>query len=144
VRLHRDVRIQMIECAVRLFAAVPATLVHALNLFVATTWSLVLLGTWDRNERVDLSRTVSFCLSVCAWTCDDLLDLDVGLRTMAADLAPDWDAGKDLAYRAVADSHPKLGRAAGEAACSGRSWEGTGDAWTGLVDRMASTEDKLG
>jgi hypothetical protein len=63
---------------------------------------------------------------------------------MAADLAPDWGAGKDLAYRVVADTHPKLDRAAGEAACSGRSWEGTGDASTGLVDRTESTEDKLG
>lgn len=52
VRLHRDVRIQVIEGAIRLFTTLPATLVHALNLFIAPTRSLVLLRTWNWNEGV--------------------------------------------------------------------------------------------
>lgn len=54
VRLHRDVRVQVVESAIRLLAAVPAALVHALNLLVATTGPLVLLRTRDGNEGVDL------------------------------------------------------------------------------------------
>jgi hypothetical protein len=53
MRLHRDVRVQMIERAIGLLAPVPATLVHALDLFIAPTRSLMLLRAWNRYERVD-------------------------------------------------------------------------------------------
>jgi len=43
VRLHRDVRIQMVQSTVSLLATVPPTLVHAFNFFISPTWSLVLL-----------------------------------------------------------------------------------------------------
>ena len=56
MRLHCDVRIQVVERAVGLLAAVPAALVHALDLFVASSRALVLLGTGDGDERVDLKR----------------------------------------------------------------------------------------
>jgi hypothetical protein len=46
----------MVQCTVGLFTAVPSTLVHALDLFISTSRSLVLLGTWDGDERVDLRR----------------------------------------------------------------------------------------
>ena len=53
MRLHRDVSIQMIECAVCLLATVPAALVHAFDFFVSPARALVLLCTWDWHERVD-------------------------------------------------------------------------------------------
>jgi hypothetical protein len=53
MRLHRDVRVQMIERAIGLLAPVPPTLVHALDLFVAPARSLMLLRAWNRYERVD-------------------------------------------------------------------------------------------
>lgn len=62
VRLHRDVRIQMVECPVRLLAALPSTLVHALDFFVAAAGALVLLGTGDRDERVNLGKRVRILL----------------------------------------------------------------------------------
>lgn len=59
VRLHGHVRIEMIQCAVCLFAALPSTLVHSLNLLVAAPWSLVLLCARNWNERVDGTHGVS-------------------------------------------------------------------------------------
>jgi len=53
MRLHRDVSIQMIECAVCLLATVPAALVHAFDFFVSPARALVLLCTWDWHEGVD-------------------------------------------------------------------------------------------
>lgn len=54
VRLHGDVRIEVVQCSVCLLTAIPSALVHTLNLLVTATRSLVLLGTGDRHERVDL------------------------------------------------------------------------------------------
>jgi hypothetical protein len=54
VRLHRDVGVQVVQRAVGLLAAVPAALVHALDLLVASARALVLLRTGDGDERVDL------------------------------------------------------------------------------------------
>lgn len=54
MRLHGDVRIQMVECTISLLAAIPSTLVHALDFLEAPTWSLVLRGTGDRNKRINL------------------------------------------------------------------------------------------
>jgi len=52
--LHGDMSIEVVQRAVSLLAAIPTTLVHALNFLVTSTGSLVLLGTRDRNERVYL------------------------------------------------------------------------------------------
>lgn len=52
--LHCDVRVQVVQGTIGLLTAIPATLVHALNLFVSSAGSLVLLGTGNRNERIDL------------------------------------------------------------------------------------------
>ena len=46
----------MVQCTVGLFTAVPSTLVHALDLFISTSRSLVLLRAWNGYERVDLRR----------------------------------------------------------------------------------------
>lgn len=56
--LHGDMRVQVVERAVRLLTALPATLVHSLDFFVSTTGPLVLLGTGNRNEGVDLLELV--------------------------------------------------------------------------------------
>jgi len=58
VRLHGDMGIEMIQCAISLLASVPSTLVHALDLFISSTRALVLLGTGNRNEGVDLRGKV--------------------------------------------------------------------------------------
>jgi hypothetical protein len=57
--LHRDMGIQVIKSSVGLLAPVPATLVHALDFFITTTRSLVLLRARDWNERVDLLGKVA-------------------------------------------------------------------------------------
>lgn len=54
MRLHCDVRIQMVECAISLLAAVPSTLVHALDFLEAPARPLVLGGAGDRDERINL------------------------------------------------------------------------------------------
>lgn len=58
VALHRYVSIQMIKRAIRLFATVPPTLVHAFNFFISSPRSLVLLGSRNRDKGVDLLRTI--------------------------------------------------------------------------------------
>lgn len=52
MRLHRNVRVQMVQGAVGLLATVPTALVHALNLFIPSAGSLVLLRARNGNERV--------------------------------------------------------------------------------------------
>jgi len=47
VRLHCDVRVEMVQGAIGFFAAVPSTLIHTLNLFVTPARSLVLLRAWN-------------------------------------------------------------------------------------------------
>ena len=59
MRLHRNMRVQVIESAVGLFAAIPAALVHALDFFISSSRSFVLLRTRNRNERVDLEIVAS-------------------------------------------------------------------------------------
>jgi hypothetical protein len=54
--LHRHVRVQMVQSTVGLLAAVPTALVHALDLLVSPAGALVLLGTRNGDERVNLSR----------------------------------------------------------------------------------------
>lgn len=53
VRLHSNVRIQMVQRAICLFTTIPSALVHALNLFISSTRTLVLLRTRNRNKRVN-------------------------------------------------------------------------------------------
>ena len=64
MRLHCDVSIQVVQGAVGLLATVPSALVHALNLLVSATWTLVLLGTWNWDEGVDLAQWVMWWLHV--------------------------------------------------------------------------------
>lgn len=63
VRLHGDMRIEMVQRAICLLTPLPSTLVHALNLFIATARPLVLLRTGDRDEGVDLGKRmrILFC-----------------------------------------------------------------------------------
>lgn len=69
VRLHCDVRIQVIEGSVSLFTPVPAALVHAFDFFVASTRSLVLLCTGDGDKGINgRERMSALCIhvSLCA------------------------------------------------------------------------------
>jgi hypothetical protein len=63
VRLHGDVSVEMVQCAVSLLAAVPSTLVHTFDFFVSTAGALVLLGTRDRDEGVDLRERMLLTIS---------------------------------------------------------------------------------
>lgn len=65
VRLHGDMSVEMVQSAVGLFATIPATLVHALDFFIAAPGALVLLGAGNRYERVDL-RMLAVVLMVGA------------------------------------------------------------------------------
>ena len=58
MRLHCDMRVQVVQCTVCLLASLPPTLVHSFNLFVAATRALVLLSTRNRNKRIDLRKWV--------------------------------------------------------------------------------------
>lgn len=63
MRLHGNMRIQMVQSAICLFAPIPTTFVHSLNFFISSTRALVLLRTWDWDKGVDLkSRFVSHVL----------------------------------------------------------------------------------
>lgn len=62
MRLHGDVGIEMVQSAVGLFATVPATLIHALDLLVTSSRTLVLLCTRDGHERVNLLK-IKFALA---------------------------------------------------------------------------------
>ena len=66
MRLHRHVCVQMVQCTISLFTPIPSTFVHTLNFFVTATWTLMLLGTGNRDERVYLFRkkSISFNLSL--------------------------------------------------------------------------------
>ena len=50
MRLHGDMGVQVVKSAVSLLTPVPAALVHALDLFVPATGSLVLLRTGNRDK----------------------------------------------------------------------------------------------
>lgn len=65
MRLHGDVGIEMVQSAVGLFATVPATLVHALDLLISSSRTLVLLRPGDGHERVNLLKN-QVCVSQCA------------------------------------------------------------------------------
>lgn len=63
MRLHGDVGVEMIQCAISLLAAIPSTLIHALNLLITTSRTFVLLcaGNWD--ERINLPQRVPLEIS---------------------------------------------------------------------------------
>jgi hypothetical protein len=46
--------VEMVQSAIGLLAAIPSALVHAFDLFVSSAGSLVLLGTRNGDERVNL------------------------------------------------------------------------------------------
>jgi hypothetical protein len=52
MRLHRHVSVQVVQCTISLLAAVPTTLVHALDFFIAPSGTFVLLRARDWHERV--------------------------------------------------------------------------------------------
>lgn len=54
--LHGHMRIEVIQGPVGLFAAIPPTLIHALDLLISPPRPLVLLGTRDGDKRVYLPR----------------------------------------------------------------------------------------
>jgi hypothetical protein len=54
VRLHGNMGIQVIKCAIGLLAAIPSTFIHALNFFITSPWAFVLLRAGDRDEGVYL------------------------------------------------------------------------------------------
>ena len=54
VRLHGDVSVKMVQSAIRLLATVPSALVHALDFFISSAGTLVLLGAWNGDEGVNL------------------------------------------------------------------------------------------
>lgn len=58
MRLHRHMRIQMIQRAIRLLASLPATLVHPFDFFISTARPLVLLRARDGDKRVHLGQRV--------------------------------------------------------------------------------------
>lgn len=47
----------MIQSAVGLLTSIPTAFVHALNLLITSARPLMLLGTGDGHEAVDLSKT---------------------------------------------------------------------------------------
>lgn len=63
VRLHGDVRVEMVQSAIGLLASIPAALVHALDFLITSTGAFVLLSAGDGNKRVNLFK-VEFT-SVC-------------------------------------------------------------------------------
>jgi len=54
VRLHGDVGIEMVQSAISLLTTVPSALVHALDFFVSSAGTLVLLGARNGDEGVNL------------------------------------------------------------------------------------------
>ena len=66
--LHGDMGIQMVQCSVSLLASIISTLVHALNLFVAAARALMLLGTGNGNEGVNLRKRMSLWDTVIRYT----------------------------------------------------------------------------
>lgn len=62
MRLHGDVGVEMVQSTVSLFATVPATFVHALNLFISSSRTLMLLRAGDGHERVNLLN-IKFALA---------------------------------------------------------------------------------
>lgn len=56
MRLHRNMGIQVVECTIGFLATIPSALVHALNFFIATARTLMLLRTRNGDKGVDLRQ----------------------------------------------------------------------------------------
>lgn len=63
VRLHGDMGVQVVQSTICLFATIPSTLVHTLDLFVSTARTLMLLSTGNRDEGVDLRERMLLTIS---------------------------------------------------------------------------------
>jgi len=59
MRLHSHVSVQVVQSTISLLAAVPTTLVHALDFFVAPPGTLVLLCARNGHERVNGGERVA-------------------------------------------------------------------------------------
>lgn len=70
MRLHGDMRVQVIERAICLLTTLPTTLVHSFDFFISTAGALVLLGTGNGNEGIDLVERLSD-------TCQSLLGFNI-------------------------------------------------------------------
>ncbi len=57
--LHGDVRVQMVQSAIRLLTSIPPAFVHALNLFVAPPRALVLLRSGYGHEGVHCGKRMT-------------------------------------------------------------------------------------
>jgi hypothetical protein len=55
--------VEMIQGTIGLFTTVPATFIHALDFYISSTGTLVLLGTWDRDEGVNLRQRMLLTIS---------------------------------------------------------------------------------
>ena len=60
MRLHGDMRVQVIERAICLLTTLPTTLVHSFDFFISAAGTLVLLGTGNGNEGIDLVERVRY------------------------------------------------------------------------------------
>jgi hypothetical protein len=56
VGLHGNVSVKVVQRAIGFFTAIPSTLVHALDLFVSSSRSLMLLSTGNGNKGVNLGK----------------------------------------------------------------------------------------
>jgi hypothetical protein len=66
MRLHCNMRVQVVEGAIGLLTSIPSTFVHALDFFVSPARSLVLLCAWNWYKRVDGRKWVSALLTLLA------------------------------------------------------------------------------
>ena len=144
MRLHRYVRVEMIKCAVRLFAPIPTTLVHALNLFIAATRALVLLSSGNGHERVHLlPELVSAPLEKC------LVGFSPGrvAHPRSSEAGPERGQGVGMAQASHVEegNRPSLDREVGAAACCSRGLEGDSlGAYPDLEGHKENREGRLG
>jgi uncharacterized membrane protein YkgB len=54
MRLHCNMSVKMIQSAISFLTTVPSALVHALDFFISSAGTLVLLGARDGDEGVNL------------------------------------------------------------------------------------------
>jgi hypothetical protein len=77
----------MIQGAICLLAAVPATLVHALDFFISPARSLVLLRAWNWDEGINGGERVSSLYTLLAGiiveTCAMTVDYEKGVAGVA-------------------------------------------------------------
>ena len=84
--LHGDMGVEVVQRAVCLLATVPSALVHALNLLISATRTLVLLGSWNWNEGVNLRKRMLLADKRLAIWSHDYLRLAGGARQETRDV----------------------------------------------------------